>query len=137
MDQRTHAQDDLAAEPVSEPTLTNGIVIPADKVAGTDVYNGDGERLGHIHDIMIDKLSGRVAFALMSFGGFLGIGERFHPLPWGVLNYDREEGGFVVDLDRDTLERAPNYDFDTVVDWDDADWRTGVYDHYGAPHYWI
>mgnify|MGYP003677974337 CR=1 FL=1 len=118
-------------------TLTNGMIIPADKVSGTDVYNGDGDHLGHIHDIMVDKVSGRVAFALMAFGGFLGIGERFHPLPWSILRYDEEKSGYLVQLDRKVLEDAPNYDFDEIVDWDDAGWRTSIYDHYGASGAWL
>jgi sporulation protein YlmC with PRC-barrel domain len=75
-------------------------LIASDKVEGTAVYNRAGERLGEIHDFMVDKYSGRVAYAVMSFGGFLGIGEKYHPLPWKVLTYDTEMGGYVVDWTR-------------------------------------
>ena len=68
-----------------------------------------GEKLGQVRSFMIDKYSGDVAYAVMSFGGFVGIGERYHPLPWRALDYDTGMDGFVVDLDRSTLERAPNY----------------------------
>ena len=63
-------------------------LISSDKVEGTPVYNPKGERLGKVHHLMIDKYTGQVAYAVMSFGGFLGIGEKYHPLPWKMLNYD-------------------------------------------------
>ena len=70
-------------------------LIASDKVQGTNVYNAAGDNLGSIHDLMIDKVSGKVAYAIMSFGGFLGIGSQYHPLPWSVLKYDTRLGGYV------------------------------------------
>ena len=84
-----------------------GTLISADKVEGTSVYNRSGDKLGSVKTVMIDKKSGKVAYAVMSFGGFLGIGSDLHPLPWAVLDYDTAEDGYVVDLDKDTLEKAP------------------------------
>jgi hypothetical protein len=81
-------------------------LISSDKVVGTPVYNRQGEHLGSVYNLMIDKISGQVAYAVMSFGGFLGIGERYHPLPWRVLKYDTRQGGYVVDLDRRRQPRA-------------------------------
>jgi hypothetical protein len=81
---------------------------------------------------MLDKRSGRVAYAVMSFGGFLGLGERYHPLPWSMLNYDVARGGYVVDLDRDRLQGAPSFAADDGVDWTDRDWARRVDAHYGA-----
>jgi hypothetical protein len=121
----------------AEPSATNGAIIPARQVNGTEVYNSEGEHLGHVYDLMIDKRSGLVAFALMSFGGFLGIGERFHPLPWDVLNYDDASHGFVVDLDKEKLRNAPSFAFDDALDWENSRWRTDIYDHYGARYYWL
>ena len=83
-------------------------LIAASKVQGTEVYNSAGESLGSIHDVMIDKISGNVAYAIMSFGGFLGIGNSYHPLPWSLLQYDTGKGGYVVNLDKDQLEGAPS-----------------------------
>ena len=74
-------------------TDETGSLIAASKVNGTHVYNGQGESLGSIYDVMIDKRSGKVAYAVMSFGGFLGMGEDYHPLPWSVLTYDTESRG--------------------------------------------
>jgi sporulation protein YlmC with PRC-barrel domain len=84
-------------------------LISSDKVEGTDVYNRNGDHLGSVRDLMIDKRSGQVEYAIMSFGGFLGMGESYHPLPWRMLTYDTGMGGYVVDVDRDRLDRAPRY----------------------------
>jgi len=84
-------------------------LIAAEKVRGTSVYNSAGDDLGTIHDLMIDKRGGRVAYAVMSFGGFLGIGEKYHPLPWNVLTYDESKGGYNIDLTTDQLRSAPSY----------------------------
>ena len=80
-------------------------LIASDKVEGTAVYNRQSERLGTVHNFMVDKSTGQVAYAVMSFGGFLGMGESYHPLPWRVLKYDTRQGGFVIDLDRSRLRR--------------------------------
>jgi sporulation protein YlmC with PRC-barrel domain len=84
--------------------ITTGSLIAAEKVEGTNVYNLQGEKLGTVDDIMIDKISGRAIYAVMSFGGFLGMGEKQHPLPWSSLKYDERQGGYVVNLDKNMLE---------------------------------
>ena len=119
-----------------EPDETHRL-ISADKVEGTAVYNTDGEKLGTIESIMIDKLSGRVAYAGMSFGGFLGVGDHHHPLPWQVLHYDVGQRGYVVDLDKKVLESAPSFRPDEKVDWEDETWGRRVHDYYRVPPYWI
>jgi hypothetical protein len=111
-------------------------LIAADKVEGTAVYNPTGEKLGSIHKVMIDKISGKVAYADMSFGGFLGIGDRHHPLPWSVLKYDPQVEGYVVNLDKELLERAPTYATDEPLDWEDRQWGRKIHDYYGVPPYW-
>src|SRR3979490_1247129 len=89
--------------------ITSGTLIAAEKVEGTDVYNLQGEKLGTVDDIMIDKVSGKAIYALMSFGGFLGIGQKYHPLPWSTLKDDGSKGGYIVTLDTRMLEKAPPY----------------------------
>ena len=111
-------------------------LIAAGKVAGTPVYDRAGERLGTIEDLMLDKRSGRVAYAVMGFGGFLGIGEKVHPLPWSVLRYDTSLGGYVVDLDRDRLEGAPAYGPGDAPDWTSRDWGRRVDVYWGARSIW-
>ena len=108
-------------------------LIASDKVEGTAVYNRAGERLGSVYNVMIDKFSGQVAYAVMSFGGFLGIGERYHPLPWRMLTYDTGRGGYVVDVGREQLERAPTYARDETP-WSRPDYGRDVYGHYGLPY---
>ena len=110
-------------------------LISADKVEGTAVYNHMGERLGTVHTVMIDKYTGQVAYAVMSFGGFLGIGESYHPLPWKVLTYDTRQGGYVVDLDRSRLEAAPSYTISDMPNWSDQSYRRRIDEYYGVPPY--
>ncbi len=112
---------------------TSSSIIAADKVEGTNVYNRAGDKLGSVDHVMIDKQSGKVCYAIMSFGGFLGIGESYHPLPWQKLDYDRSKGGFVVDLDKKQLEGAPYYK--SGFDWT-PDYGRKVDQYYGVPTYW-
>ena len=85
-------------------------LILGSRVINQSVYGSTGERIGHVDDLSIEKVSGRTVYAITSFGGFLGIGEKFHPIPWSLLEYDVERGGYVVPLDRAALEAAPSYD---------------------------
>ena len=112
-------------------------LIAADKVEGTTVRNRAGEKLGSIENVMIDKLTGKVAYAVMSFGGFLGIGDQYHALPWGMLKYDTDMESYVVDLDKDRLEGAPTYRKTDALDWDDPVWARKVHDYYNVPPFWI
>ena len=84
--------------------------ILASKVSGTSVYNGAGESIGHVEDVVLDKMSDKILFAVVGFGGFLGIGEKYHPLPWSQLDYDEQLGGYRVSLTREQLESAPSYE---------------------------
>ena len=122
---------------MTEPTsITTGTLIAANKVKGTNVYNPAGEKLGSVDDIMIDKVSGRAIYAVMSFGGFLGMGEKYHPLPWAKLKYDAQMGGYVVNLDKKVLEDAPYYDSDREFAWT-PDYGRKVDSYYGTPSYWM
>jgi hypothetical protein len=112
-------------------------LITSAKVQGTSVYNPAAERLGEIHDLMIDKLSGKVAYAIMSFGGFLGIDKRFHPLPWSILKYDTGLDGYVVHLDKQQLDGAPAYMTDAEPAWGDRSYETKIHDYYGVGPYWV
>jgi hypothetical protein len=108
-------------------------LIASDKVEGTSVYNRQDESLGSIYTVMIDKFTGQVAYAVMSFGGFLGIGERYHPLPWKALTYDTRLGGYVVDVSREQLERAPSYARDETP-WATPGYGRSVHDYYGVSY---
>jgi hypothetical protein len=87
-------------------------LIASNKVEGTPVYNRVGEQLGTVYNFMVDKITGQVAYAVMSFGGFMGLGESYHPLPWRALTYDTRLGGYVVDIDKDRLAQSPSHGAD-------------------------
>lgn len=106
-------------------------LIASDKVEGTAVYNRQSERLGSIYNFMVDKRTGQVEYAAISFGGFLGIGDDYYPLPWKALQYDTTFGGYVVDVDKSRLQGAPRYERDATPDWADPTYGRGVEDFYG------
>jgi hypothetical protein len=124
-------------QPRDLSTRETGRLISCDKVEGTSVHNRTGESLGSIYQIMIDKYTGKVAYAVMSFGGFLGIGERYHPLPWSMLTYDPSAGAYVVDLNKQRLEGAPTFARNEPVNWEDRAWGQRVHDFYNVPPYWM
>src|SRR5215472_19186460 len=101
-------------------------LISSEKVDGTSVYDRRGESLGSIHHLMIDKNTGQVAYAVMSFGGFLGIGESYHPLPWKTLTYDTRLGGYVTDVTRVRLEGAPSYRASDMPNWSDRSYTDRI-----------
>ena len=117
-------------------------LVLSSRVVGTPVYDRGGTRLGHVDYLSIEKESGRVIYAIMSFGGFLGIGEKFHPVPWALLDYNVERGGFAVPIDPAELKNAPSYDADAIRELGGPDYRTygetiyGYYGTYGAVPYW-
>ena len=122
-------------------TMTSGetrettSLIGSDKVEGTAVYGADHEKIGSIERVMIDKISGKVAYAVISFGGFLGMGEDYYPVPWATLKYDTKLGGYVLDFTRDELEQAPKYSESQGWNWSrENDQR--VYDYYRTEPYW-
>jgi len=121
---------------VEVTSITSGSLIASGKVKGTAVYDLTREKIGSIDDVMIDKVSGRALYAVMTFGGFLGLGEKFHPLPWAALNYDEDAGGYVVNLDKKQLENAPSYDRDTNFEWTPTYGRQ-VDSYYDVPSYWL
>jgi sporulation protein YlmC with PRC-barrel domain len=93
----------------------------AKNVQGTEVYGPDGKNIGEIDHLIIDKMSGRVGYAVMSFGGFLGLGHSHYPIPWGALSYDKSLGGFRTNITEQQLRDAPEFSDDS---WQDRDWET-------------
>ena len=92
-------------------------LVASDLVVGTDVYDVDGESVGSIERLVLDKRGGTVAYAVLSFGGFLGIGNKHYPLPWHRLHYDESLGGFRIDVTEDQIKGAPSYDESSTADW--------------------
>lgn len=105
-------------------------VISSERVEGTKVYNTAGEKLGSIDDLMIDKISGQVRYAVLEFGGFLGMGTDRYPIPWNMLKYDTTQDGYVVPLDKAILEGAPRYSTSDAPIYDDA-YNSSVNKYYG------
>lgn len=114
----------------------NHELVSSARVEGTPVYNRAGEKLGTVHSVMIHKRTGQVAYALLSFGGFLGIGSHVHPVPWDLLTYDPDKHGYRVDLTREKLEQAPTLSLDEADRPSDRTYDERLYDYYGAPRYW-
>ena len=111
-------------------------LISARKVQGTDVYNIQGDHLGEVYDVMIDKRSSKIAYAVMSFGGLLGLGNSYHPLPWNVLKYDTRQGGYVVGVTKEQLQGAPMFGRDEVPAWGDRAYEQRIHDYYKTAPYW-
>ena len=105
-------------------------LISSEKVDGTAVYNRNGDRLGTVDHLMIDKFMGQVEYAVMSFGGFLGMGESYNPVPWRSLTYDVNLGGYVIDTDRGRLESAPRYTTSDQPNWSDRAYTERVDDYW-------
>jgi sporulation protein YlmC with PRC-barrel domain len=114
-------------------TTTTSDVISSDKVEGTAVYNHGGDKLGSIDDLMIDKHSGQIRYAVLEFGGFLGMGTDRYPLPWNMLKYDTEKEGYVVPIDKDKLDGAPRYAQDDLPVYS-ADYGRRVNGYYGIDY---
>ena len=110
--------------------------IRAKKVLGTAVKNRSGAKVGKIEDIVLDKLSNNVMFAVVGFGGLLGAGEKYHPLPWAALDYDENEDAYVVPYDEDELKSAPCDTISELTKNDGLGYRDRVYDYYKAERYW-
>jgi sporulation protein YlmC with PRC-barrel domain len=111
-------------------------VLAASTLTGDRVRNSNGEDLGSIEEIMIDLPSGKVAYAVLSFGGFLGIGDKLFAIPWKAMRVDQGEHQFILDVDRKTLENAPGFDKDNWPDMADPAFGRDVHKHYGQTPYW-
>jgi len=112
--------------------------ILASKVKGTAVYNAAGNKIGHVEDIVLDKLSDRIMFAALGFGGVLGMGEKYAPVPWAMLDYSKERGGYVVPVSEDQIKGAPAYDLKDLTkgDGEFGSIREKSYDYYKIQRDW-
>jgi hypothetical protein len=115
-------------------TTAPASLVSSDNVNGTAVFSADGTEIGHIDHLMNDKKSSKVAYAVMGFGGFLGIGEEHYPVPWNALDYDPARDGFMTNIDETTVKGAPER---TDSWYSDRAWQERTFDHYGVPYYWL
>jgi sporulation protein YlmC with PRC-barrel domain len=124
---------------VGEPAAGRGPgpeVMGASTLSGDSVVDRNGESLGEIKEIMVDVPTGRVAYAVLSFGGFLGMGDKLFAVPWSALTLDADQKQFVLDVDRSRLKDAPGFDKDHWPSMAQPTWASIVYKFYGVDPYW-
>ena len=110
--------------------------IPASRVQGTAVYDTEGNRIGQVADIILDKMSNTVMFAVVGFGGFLGIGEKYHSVPWALLDFSEKQNGYVISASREFLKNAPSYSLNEFTK-DDGQIREKSFAYYNVERYWL
>jgi sporulation protein YlmC with PRC-barrel domain len=110
--------------------------IRAGKAIGTNVYDGAGKKIGDIKDIVLEKTSNNILFAVIGFGGVLGMGEKYHPVPWSELDYDPQLGGYVVSFTTEQLKNAPADSLEALTKGDGLAFRDRAFTHYGTKPYW-
>ncbi len=111
--------------------------ILASRVQGTPVFNVDSDKIGTIEDIVLDKGSNSIMFAVIGSGGVLGMGEKFRPIPWSLLDFDADKGGYIVPINKTVLDKAPAYELEELTKHNgDAAIRSETFSYYQAPTYW-
>jgi len=114
-----------------------GRLISSDKVESTSVVNGKGEDLGHISEIMIDKPTGQVVYAVLKYGSFMGMGGKLFAVPWDVLKYEPHQDAYVIDIPEDRLRNAPGLEPTDRIDLGDTNWNREIHDYYGSRANWF
>jgi hypothetical protein len=108
-------------------------LVSSEDIEGAKVLDPNGENIGEIDQLLIDRVSGNVRYAIMSFGGFLGLGNRKYPLPWGSLKYDSEHEGFIANVTQQQLKDAPQFGAES---WTDREWESRWHRHFQTRPYW-
>ncbi len=111
-------------------------IVSAGTMTGDSVQNLAGDDLGKVQEIMLDVNDGSIAYAVISFGGFLGMGDKLFAVPWKALTLVQDKEHFLLDIDKKVLEDAPGFDKDQWPDFSDSSWGQGIHDHYGTTPYW-
>ena len=111
-------------------------IIDSSKLIGCKVENSKAENLGKIESLMLDLQKGRIAYAVLSFGGFLGLGDKLFPVPMEAIQFRASDGKCLLDVDKETLKNAPGYDRNQLPDVNDRTWGYSIFSHYGYPPYW-
>jgi sporulation protein YlmC with PRC-barrel domain len=110
--------------------------LSASTITGDKVRNADGDDLGHLEEIVIDLEGGRVSYAVLASGGFLGLGDKFFAIPWDLLTVDTDNKELILDVSKETIQNAPGFDKDNWPDTTDRGWMVDVYRYYGREPYW-
>jgi hypothetical protein len=126
----------MAQDSATTSQTTAQPLIASDRIEGTTTYDPNGKSIGSIKRLMIEKNSGKVVYAVMSFGGFLGMGSEDHTIPWNKLNYDTTLGGYRTDITKEQLEGAPTFYRDRDYGWSDRELESGLHDYWRVPPYW-
>jgi sporulation protein YlmC with PRC-barrel domain len=121
---------------MTQPQSFSHSPVKASSIIGTDVVNAKGDNLGDVKEVVIDPRTGRVAYAVVSFGGFLGMGEKLFAIPFSALDYDAEKNEYVLDVSKERLEAAPGFDADHWPAMSDEKWNRDVYKYYKRSPYW-
>jgi sporulation protein YlmC with PRC-barrel domain len=127
----------LLEELMTTPTGHTSAIL-ASKVKGTAVYNDAGDKIGTVEDVVLDKQSNQIMFAALGFGGLFGIGEKYYPVPWSMLDYNEDKGGYVVPLNKDSIQNAPAYDLKDLTKHDGSlgGIREKTYSYYKIDRDW-
>jgi hypothetical protein len=125
-----------AAEAIATPETKHHALVASDRVEGTVVRRMSGEKIGTIQRLMIDKISGNIAYAVLRFGGFLGLGDKHLPIPWASLKFDTTTQAYHISISDAELAKAPSYAADKEFDWGDRSQERKLHDYYRARAYW-
>lgn len=112
-------------------------VVKTKEVIGVDVENSQEENLGKIEEIILDKVTGSVRYVVLSFGGFLGLGDKLFALPWNSISYDESRDSFILNVGKEKLERAPGFDKNNWPNFSDKKWAKDIFDYYDSEPYWL
>ena len=121
---------------IADPAAFSGVVVKSANIIGTHVVNRLNEDVGNLEDIVMDVLSGRIVYAVLSFGGFLGLGEKLYAVPWKALRFDKEQGVYLLNVNRDQIELAPSFDKESWPQFTD-DWNRVVHQFYESLPVWV
>jgi sporulation protein YlmC with PRC-barrel domain len=111
-------------------------LLSASTLKNEKVVNAAGENLGNMEDYMVDLNNGRIAYCVLSFGGFLGMGDKLFAIPWQALTLDTVNKRFILNVDKERLKNAPGFDKDNWPDTTNPEWGTRIYSYYGIKPYW-
>lgn len=121
---------------MSHPLKFANSPVKASNIIGTPIANPKGESLGDIKEVVIDPNSGRIAYAVVSFGGFLSMGEKLFAIPFSAFEYNLSKNQYILDVSKERLEKAPGFDADHWPSMEDEQWNRDVYDYYDRSPYW-
>jgi sporulation protein YlmC with PRC-barrel domain len=126
----------LQGDPAMTTATGHTNAILASRVTGTKVCDASGRNVGEVKDIVLDKTSNNIMFAIVSFGGFLGMGEKYHALPWAELDYDPSSDAYIVSWTKEQLQAAPSDSLEELTRDDGMNYRNRAFDYYKTPRYW-